>query len=53
MQQVMLFIKIRGVFMSEVNELVERAKKALEDFQSYTQEQIDYIVAKASVAAID
>ena len=39
--------------MSEVNELVERAKKALEDFQSYTQEQIDYIVAKASVAAID
>ena len=37
----------------EVNELVEKARKCLEAYASYTQEQIDYIVAKASVAALD
>lgn len=37
----------------EVNLLVERAQKALEAYASYTQEQIDYIVAKCSVAALD
>lgn len=37
----------------EINSLVEKAKKALADYDSYTQTQIDYIVAKASVAALD
>lgn len=37
----------------EVNLLVERAQKALEAYASYTQEQIDHIVAKCSVAALD
>ncbi len=37
----------------EVNQLCEKAQKALEEYASYTQEQIDYIVAKASVAALD
>ena len=37
----------------EVNLLVGRAQKALEAYASYTQEQIDYIVAKCSVAALD
>ena len=37
----------------EVNALVEKGLKALEDYASFTQEQIDYIVAKASVAALD
>ena len=37
----------------EVNQLVEKALVALDDYATYTQEQIDYIVAKASVAALD
>ena len=37
----------------EINELVEKAQKALQDYASYDQEKIDYIVAKASVAALD
>ncbi len=37
----------------EVNGLVERALKALDEFQSFTQEKIDYIVAKCCVAALD
>ena len=37
----------------EVNALVEKGLKALEEYASFTQEQIDYIVAKASVAALD
>ena len=37
----------------EVNELVERGLKALEQFHGLNQEQVDYIVAKASVAALD
>ena len=37
----------------EVNALVEKGLKALDDYASFTQEQIDYIVAKASVAALD
>ena len=37
----------------EVNGLVERALKALDEYASFTQEQIDYIVAKCSVAALD
>ena len=37
----------------EVNALVEKGLKALDDYANFTQEQIDYIVAKASVAALD
>ncbi len=37
----------------EVNGLVERALKALDEYASFTQEQIDFIVAKCSVAALD
>ena len=37
----------------EINELVEKAQKALQEYASYDQEKIDYIVAKASVAALD
>ena len=37
----------------EVNALVEKALKALDEYASYDQEQIDYIVAKCSVAALD
>ncbi len=37
----------------EVNQLCEKAQKALDAYASYTQEQIDYIVAKCSVAALD
>ncbi len=37
----------------EVNSLVEKALVALKEFQGFNQEQIDYIVAKVSVAALD
>ena len=37
----------------EVNGLVSKALKALDEYAPFTQEQIDYIVAKASVAALD
>ncbi len=37
----------------EVNEKVEKALKALEEYAAYDQEKIDYIVAKCSVAALD
>ncbi|MCR4856161.1 MAG: bifunctional acetaldehyde-CoA/alcohol dehydrogenase [Erysipelotrichaceae bacterium] len=37
----------------EVNELVEKALKAYEEFLSFDQEKIDYIVAKCSVAGLD
>ncbi|MDE5565700.1 MAG: bifunctional acetaldehyde-CoA/alcohol dehydrogenase [Anaeroplasmataceae bacterium] len=37
----------------EVNQLVEKALKALDAYATYTQDQIDYIVAKCSVAALD
>lgn len=39
--------------LKEVNSLVEKAKKALVDFEELDQEKVDYIVAKASVAALD
>lgn len=39
--------------VAEVNMLVANALKALEEFEGFNQEQIDYIVAKASVAALD
>ena len=40
-------------YQQEVNELVDKALKCLDEYASFTQEQIDYIVAKASVAALD
>ena len=39
--------------VQEVNTLVTKAQKALEEFMKLDQEQVDYIVAKASVAALD
>ncbi len=36
-----------------INELVENAQKALQEYRNFTQEQVDYIVAKCSVAALD
>lgn len=38
---------------AEVNQLVENGLKALEQFCLLDQEQVDFIVAKASVAALD
>ena len=38
---------------NEVNELVSKAQVALKGFMDLDQEQIDHIVAKASVAALD
>ncbi|MGN1189899.1 MAG: aldehyde dehydrogenase family protein, partial [Candidatus Ornithospirochaeta sp.] len=40
-------------YQSEVNALVEKAGKALDEFLSLNQEQVDYIVAKCSVAGLD
>lgn len=37
----------------EVNLLVENGLKALDDFLKLDQDQVDYIVAKCSVAALD
>ncbi|MGN1344119.1 MAG: aldehyde dehydrogenase family protein, partial [Traorella sp.] len=39
--------------VQEVNTLVSKAVKALDEFMKLDQEQVDYIVAKASVAALD
>ena len=36
-----------------INELVSKATVALEKFKTLNQEQIDYIVAKCSVAGLD
>ncbi len=38
---------------AEVNSLVEKGLVALEKFRELNQQQVDYIVAKASVAALD
>ena len=38
---------------AEVDGLVKKALKALDEFASYDQEKIDYIVAKMSVAGLD
>ncbi|MFZ7174632.1 bifunctional acetaldehyde-CoA/alcohol dehydrogenase [[Pasteurella] aerogenes] len=38
---------------AEVNALVEKGLVALEEFRQLDQKQVDYIVAKASVAALD
>lgn len=39
--------------IKEVDELVKKGLKALDDFAFYDQEKIDYIVAKMSVAGLD
>ncbi len=36
-----------------INEMVEKALKALDKFESFDQEAVDYIVAKCSVAGLD
>lgn len=41
------------VVMESVNSLVEKGLVALDEFANFDQEQIDYIVAKSSVAALD
>ena len=38
---------------NEVNELAEKAKLALIEFEKLDQKQVDHIVAKASVAALN
>lgn len=38
---------------AQVDELVQKGLGALEEFRKLNQEQVDYIVAKASVAALD
>ena len=40
-------------YQEEIDTLVSNALKALDDYAAYDQEKIDYIVAKASVAALD
>ena len=40
-------------FQKEVDELVANGIRALEEFEGFTQEQIDFIVAKCSVAGLD
>ena len=37
----------------EINDLVAKGVKALEEFENLNQEQIDYIVAKCCVAGLD
>ena len=39
--------------VQEVEDKVAKALKALDDYESFDQEKIDYIVAKCSVAALD
>ena len=39
--------------LAEVDSLVKKALVALNEYASFTQEQVDYIVAKCSVAALD
>ena len=47
-------VKVTGpTNVEEVNIKVEKALKALDEFYSYDQEKIDFIVAKCSVAALD
>lgn len=45
--------KVKEIIDTEVDQLVEKGQQALKDFKELNQEQIDYIVAKASVAALD
>ena len=44
---------VQNEVLKEVNALVERAQAALKEFLLLDQEQVDYIVAKCSVAGLD
>ncbi len=44
---------VKDLGIKEVNDAVKKAKVCLEEYENFTQEKIDYIVAKASVAALD
>ena len=46
-------MKEKQIQINEVDVLVENGQKALEDFLLLNQEQIDYIISKVSVAALD
>src|SRR5699024_7297618 len=39
--------------VDNIDKLVQKGSKALEKFRDYNQEEVDYIVAKASVAALE
>src|SRR5699024_11515220 len=39
--------------VDNIDELVQKGTKALERFREYNQEEVDFIVAKASVAALE
>ena len=43
----------KAIAEAEVDSLVQKALVALNEYASFTQEQVDYIVAKCSVAALD
>ncbi|MCR5079692.1 MAG: bifunctional acetaldehyde-CoA/alcohol dehydrogenase [Bacilli bacterium] len=43
----------KEVAEKEVNELVQKGLRALEEFAEFNQEKIDYIVAKMSVSGLD
>ena len=45
--------KVDQAVLDEVNTLVENASVALDEFLNLNQEQVDYIVAKCSVAGLD
>ena len=45
--------KVNTEAVEEVNQLVKKGLKALDEFRMLNQEQVDYIVAKCSVAALD
>lgn len=45
--------KVASEVLGEINTLVAKGLKALEQFENYDQEKIDYIVAKCCVAGLD
>ena len=44
---------VKELGIKEVNDAVKKAQVCLNEYENFTQEEIDYIVAKASVAALD
>ena len=46
-------VKEKTSVENTIDQLVKKGVKALQEFDAYDQEKIDYIVAKASVAALD
>ena len=45
--------KVDKKILKEIDSLVSNAQKALDEFSTFDQEKIDYIVAKCSVAGLD